>query len=86
MSSWQGLVHAQDNLQRKDEKDICRVLFIIVFSPKGISRQKADKYEDDECWKNWPNKFASNIALFVVGTPEELNMNTHLISSWNKTR
>ena len=21
MSSWQGLVHAQDNLQRKDEKD-----------------------------------------------------------------
>ena len=49
MSSWQGLVHAQDNLQRKDEKDICRVLFIIVFSPKGISRQKADKYEDDEC-------------------------------------
>ena len=24
-------------------------LFIIVFSPKGISRQKADKYEDDEC-------------------------------------
>ena len=21
MSSWQGLVHAQENLQRKDEKD-----------------------------------------------------------------
>ena len=28
-----------------------------------------------------PSDVASNIALFVVGTPEELNMNTHLISS-----